>query len=119
MAKVGDEACSRPSTPWLPWHSLHDGAFGSPSSSSLPCWLRAYCWAISVWHAPQSTLRVTVSHGRWRETFTSEWHCEQATLACRERATAAASTNIVRPSFACRPFCWWHFRQSLSAMPCV
>ena len=105
--------------PWVPWHSLQDGAFGSPSSMSFPCRLRAYCCATSVWQAPQSTFVLIVSQGRRCETLTPEWHCEQATLAWRECCSSLASTNIDRPSFALRPFSWWHFRQSASAMPCV
>ena len=81
MGKVGEAACSRPSVPWVPWHSLQDGAFLSPASSSLPCWLAAYCWATSVWQAPQSTFCAIDSQGRRSETLTPEWHCEQATLA--------------------------------------
>ena len=119
VAKVGDEPWRRPRVPCVPWHSLQEGALGSPSSSSLPCWLRAYCCAISVWHAPQSTFVVIDSQGRRNETLTPEWHWEQATLACREAWCSFSSTKRGRPSFARRAFSWWHFRQSASAMPCV
>ena len=119
MAKVGDEPWRRPSIPWVPWHSVQDGAFGSPSSMSFPCRLRAYCCATSVWQAPQSTFVLIVSQGRTRETLTPEWHCEHATFTCRECWRSCSSTAIERPSRALRPFSSWHFRQSASAMPCV
>src|SRR5512143_168458 len=119
VAKVGDEPCSRPRVPCVPWHSVHEGAFGSPSRRSLPCRLRTYCCAISVWHAPQSTFLAIVSQGRRRDTFTPEWHCAQATFACLEAWCSFSSTNIDRPSLALSAPSWWHLRQSASAMPWV
>src|ERR1035437_1125253 len=65
--KVGEFESILPRMPWLPWHSRQSGASGLPLAANCPCVLWRF-WAIgSAWQIEQSTLAITVLHGRSSE----------------------------------------------------